>query len=157
MGYLIDEKKVKSQTVKSYISDIKGVLAEDRIMLNRDRFLLLALTSACKIKNNKVRTRLPLTKGILDQVIKQTEEYFVGSNQYYLSVLYSTLFMITYFGMFRVSKVTMGEHPIRACDVKIANNKQKMMFILRTSKTHGRHNKPQKVKIMAVPTQISKM
>ena len=50
-----------------------------------------------------------------------------------------------------VSEVTMGEHPIRTCNVKIANNKQKLMFILRTSKTHGRYNRPQKVKITAVP------
>ena len=61
--------------------------------------------------------------------------------------MYSALFSTAYFGLFRVSEVTSGEHPIKAKDVRIAKNKKKMMFILRTSKTHGQDKKLQIIKI----------
>ena len=50
-------------------------------------------------------------------------------------------------GMFRIGEVTEGTHAIRAKDVHIGKNKEKLMFILHTSKTHGLDSKPQIVKI----------
>ena len=43
--------------------------------------------------------------------------------------------------------MTSGDHPIRVVDVQIGENKNKILFILRTSKTHWRNVKPQTVKI----------
>ena len=40
-----------------------------------------------------------------------------------------------------------GAHPIKAMDVKIANNKNKILFILRSSKPHLSTSTPQLVKI----------
>ena len=61
VGYLISNKR-KSSTINSYISAIKAVLMDDGQQLNEDRFLLNALTSACKLKNDKVKTRLPIKR-----------------------------------------------------------------------------------------------
>ena len=52
-----------------------------------------------------------------------------------------------YFGLFRIGELTKGEHPVLACDVHIASNKKKILFILHTLKTHGKYAKPQQIKI----------
>ena len=62
-------------------------------------------------------------------------------------VLYRALFATTYYGMFRVGEVTSGSHPILAKDVHIGINKNKMLFMLRSSKTHHKGNHPQTIKI----------
>ena len=93
IGYLIEERKFKSQSVRSYVSAIRGVLQEDGVTLNEDKFLLSALTSACKLKNDRVTTRLPLRKAMLCSVVNKTAEYFMQElNQPYLAHLYCALF-----------------------------------------------------------------
>ena len=80
-------------------------------------------------------------------IIKQMNQHFLSMNQPFLAILYTTLFATTYFGMFRVGEVTSGDHPVRVTDIKLGHNKNKVLFILRTSKTHGLNQKPQKIKI----------
>ena len=41
----------------------------------------------------------------------------------------------------------MSEHVVKANDVHVGTNKDKLLFILRSSKTHGKGNKPQMIKI----------
>ena len=43
----------------------------------------------------------------------------------------------------------MGTHPVKARDVHIGDNKDKVLFILRTSKTHWSDEKLQTIKIMS--------
>ena len=54
-----------------------------------------------------------------------------------------------YFGLFRISKIakTPSGHAALVNDVQIASNKNKFLFILRSSKTHGVGSKLQIVKI----------
>ena len=146
IGFLIQERK-QSQTIRSYVSAIKKVLSDDGITLNENRLLIRSLTKACKFKNDKVRTRLPIRKGMLRIILKSTEDYFETAHQPFLSKLYRALFSTAYFGLLRVGELTKGEHPILVNDVHLAANKRKFLFILRSSKTHGRFNKPQQVKI----------
>ena len=149
IGFLVDSKR-KSTTIRSYISAIKAVLKEDGVDMNEDKFLLASLTRACKLINDKVKTRLPIQKGVLNIIIDELETIF--SDQWYLKVLYQALFSTAYFGLFRVSELTQGLHPILARDVHIAENKCKLLFVLRTSKTHGLGVKPQIVKITSTTT-----
>ena len=65
------------------------------------------------------------------------------------------MFSTAYYGLFHVGELTTGDHPVLARDVHIAQNKAKMLFILCTSKTHWKNNKPQMVKITS-PTVIDK-
>ena len=141
IGYLINTKK-KSSTIKSYISAIRAVLQADGVELNEDRYLITSLTRACRFQNDHVRIRLPIKKGLLLILIKYLDKIF--GTQPYLLRLYKALFMTAYYGLFRVGELTTGSHPILARDV---HNKKKMMFILRTSKTHWTDVKPQIIKI----------
>ena len=60
--YLIAIKQLKSQTVKSYISGIKHVLITDGYDWNDGKVILNTLTKSCKIKNDKLKVRLPIQK-----------------------------------------------------------------------------------------------
>ena len=73
-GYLIENKK-KSGTVRSYVCAIKAVLQEDGIVVNEDKFLLGSITKACRLINDKVRTRLPIQKGMLRILLKKIDEF----------------------------------------------------------------------------------
>ena len=145
VGHLINNS-IKSNTIKCYISAIKSVLREDGVELNEDRSLLSALKKACRYHNNRtVKTCMPIQKNLLNQLIYQID-YSLEENegQTYLAKLYKAMFMSAYYGLLRVSEITSGEnlHPIKLADVQVAMNKKKIMFILRTSKTHWRDNKP---------------
>ena len=146
VGYLIQNNR-KSTTINSYISAIKSVLADDGVILNEDRYLLNALTKACKMTNDRVRTRLPIQKGLLNMILRHTA--LIYDQQPYLKTLYMSLFATGYYGLFRVGELTTGTHPIKAVDVHVAMNKNKLMFVLRSSKTHDESMKPQTVKITA--------
>ena len=68
----------------------------------------------------------------------------------------SSPFSTAYFGLLRVGEITAGSHPILVQDVQIASNKNKILLILRTSKTHGLGNKPQMVKISSNKIQSNR-
>ena len=122
VGYLIETKK-KSSTIHSYISAICAVLREDGEILNEDSFLLASLTKACKYKNDRVRTRLPIRKGLLKLMISAIHEIY-GNTQPYLTILYQAMFITAYYGLFRVGEITMSQHVIKAKDVHIGVNKR---------------------------------
>ena len=148
VAYLIDKKR-QSATIKSYVSAIRAVLQSDGVNLNEDRVLITSLTRSCRVINDTVRTRLPIQKGMLRVILKQVKIYF--KSQPYLTVLYQALFSTAYFGLLRVGEITAGSHPILAKDVHTGRNKNKILFILHSSKTHGKESKPQMVKITSTP------
>ena len=51
--------------------------------------------------------------------------------------------MTAYYGLFRISELTKEVHAVKVVDVHISLNKCKLMFMLRSSKTHGLYAKPQ--------------
>ena len=144
VGHLVMKNR-KSTTIASYISAIKSVLLEDGIEINEDKYLLSSLTKACKLRNDTIRLRLPIQKPFLRILVKNLETIF--SKQPYLECMYKALFATAYFGLFRVGELTESQHVLLAKDVHIADNKDKLMFILHTSKTHWFNNKPQIIKI----------
>ena len=144
--YLI-EKGAKSSTIKSYKSAIKSVLTDDGYDWNDNKIMLNCLTKACKIKNDVVMTRLPIERKLLDLILFELERIF--SKQPYLEILYKALFAISYYGLLRIGEVTKGIHVIKAKDVHIGINKDKLLLVLYSSKTHNIESRPQKVKIEA--------
>ena len=147
VGYLINEKK-KAATIRSYISAIKSVLKEDGFEINENKYLISSLTKACKYVNDKVRIRLPIHKSLLQIILRKIDDIFNDKgNQPYLATLYRTIISTAYYGLFRIGEVATGTHPVLARDVHIGTNKNKMLFILRTSKTHWSDVKPQTVKV----------
>ena len=73
-------------------------------------------------------------------------------SQLYLATMYKALLITTYYGMFRIGEVTYSQHTVTASDVHIAMNKKKLLFILRSSKTHCKGNNPQVIKIISNET-----
>ena len=57
------------------------------------------------------------------------------------------MFTAAYYGLFRVGEIMLSEHMVKAIDVHVDTNKNKLLFILRSSKTHTKGNHPQIIKI----------
>ena len=106
------------------------------------------MTEACKQKNNTFNTRLPVRKGMIMMLIRSLDQFY-NPPQPYLQCLYKTLLITTYFGLLRIGEVTKSKHVVKAKDVQIGKNKKKLMFILRSSKTHTKGQHPQIIKIAA--------
>ena len=147
IGYLIKENR-QSSTIRSYVSALRAILMEAGHELTEDKFLLKALTKACKLTNDRVRIKIPIKKHMLTELLDKLSEHF--SSQPYLKKLYRAIFSTAYYGMFRIGELTKGTHPILAKDAEIADNKRKMKFTLWSSKTHGKNKFPQTVKIQAI-------
>ena len=146
VSYLVNNE-YKSTTVRSYVSAVKAVLKNDGVEINENRYLLGALTKACRIKNDQMRTRLPIRKKLLEVLLTATDNYFMEKGQPYLAILYKALFSTAYYGLFRVGELTQSKHVLTVKDVHIGENKKKLCFVLRSSKTHNKGMKPQIVKI----------
>ena len=148
VAYLADQEK-KSSTIKSYISAVKAVLRDDGVILNEDRYLLASITKGCRYVNDDVRTRLPIQKNLV-KLLYNTMSTVFDSEQPYLVLLYRTILVTAYFGLFRVGELTSGPHAVKAKDVHVGRNKNKLMFVLHTSKTHWKDADPQIIKINSV-------
>ena len=146
IGYLIDNG-MQSSTVKSYVSAIKKTLILDKYKWNDDLVLVRSLAKACKIVNDRVHTRLPIHCGLLEMILFEVQRYFTTQNQWYLEIMYKALFAVSYYGLMRVGEVTHSQHVLKAKDVHVACNKDKMLLVLYSSKTHDKSNRPQKIKI----------
>ena len=147
VAHLIDNG-AQSSSVKSYISAIKSVLCDDGYIWKDERMLLSTLTKSCKLVNDTVRTRLPIQCGLLELILFEMQRFFKGQ-QLYLETMYSALFLLGYYGLMRIGELCYSEHALKASNVHIACNKDKILMILYTSKTHGYGNLPQKIKITA--------
>ena len=148
VGYLIACNK-KSTTVHSYISAIKSVLIENGSEIHEDKFLFSSLTWACKLKNDRVFTKLLIKKNLLQALIKELDTNL--GNQPYLNILYKAMFSSAYFGLYRIIKIaeTVSGHAVKAVDVHVGCKKDKLLFILHSSKMHGKGSRPQLIKIVS--------
>ena len=145
-SFLMDNQ-LKLTTVRMYISAIRGVLQENDVELHEDQYLLSSLTKACKVKNDKLITRLRIGKGLLNLLINEVKCHFQHRGQNYLAILYASMLAAGYYGLLRIGELTKGPHVILAANMHIGINKNKLLFILRSSKTHNKGSKPQMVKI----------
>ena len=145
---------IQSSTLRSYISAIKSTLELDDYHWNSELVLLGTLTKACKNLNDRITPHLPIHKGLLQLLLFQLETIF--SNQPYLECMFKAFFLLSYYGLFRPGELAAGPHTVKAKDVCVATNKDKMFFILYSSKTHGLESRPQKVKISGI-TKVSSL
>ena len=143
----------KSSTINSYISAIKAVLQKDRVRLREDRFLLNSLVKACRLKNDQIQTRIPIQRDLMEAIVRKLSE--VLHDQPFLYLIYRALFCTAYHGLLRIGEVAESMHVIKARDVHLARNKNKLMMILRTSKTHWKDKKPQIIKLSHPQCQLN--
>ena len=145
-AFLIKEG-LQSQTIKCYISAIKAVLKEDNYQWDDNKALLGTMIRACQLQNDHMRLRLPIQKGLLELILFELKR--VLKDQYYLQIIYRALFCLAYYGLMRIGELTQSSHVVKAKDIHIGQNKDKILVILYSSKTHGKESYPQKIKISA--------
>ena len=64
------------------------------------------------------------------------------------------MFALGYYGLMRIGELTWSPHVIKACNIHVAENKDKILIILYSSKTHNIGSRPQKIKITSsIPAQ----
>ena len=144
LTYLVNIGR-QSSTVKSYHSALKAVLRDDNYELNENTVLVHTITRACKLSNNTYAARLPIRLQLLELILCEIECSF--SKQFHLKTLYLALFTLAYYGLFRIGELTLSNHVIKAKDIHIALNKNKILIFLYTSKMHDQSSRLQKVKI----------
>ena len=123
VGYLVHTGR-KSTTIKSYISAVKAVLSTGHIKLKEDRALFNSLTRACRLRYDWVSTKLPIKKPLVKQILNVTDIIF--DQQLYLKMLYKSLFVTAYYGLFCIGELTYSEHIVKATDVQVGVNKNKL-------------------------------
>ena len=139
-------------SVKSYVSAIKRLLTMINYEWKDNSILLNSMTRACKLINDRVKTRLPIHANLLEMILFEVERLYAGT-QWYLEKLYKALFAMCYYGLMRVGEVTLSPHVLKVKDVHIALNKDKILLILYTSKAHDMGTRPQKIKITSNRTE----
>ena len=132
-AYLVDGG-VQSSTLKSYFSAIKHILKMDGYCWNENKVLLSSSVKGCRLENDTVKIRLPIQKSLLEMLLFEIERFYGDNNQQpYLELLYKTMFLMGYYGMLRVGELTFSPHTLKARNVHIGNNKDKIMIVLYTS------------------------
>ena len=145
----------KSSTIKSYISTIKFLLKADKYAWDDNKAILGSLTKACKITNDELKTRLPIHWKLLELILFKIQRAM--SEQKFLCTLYKALFAVAYYGLFRIGELTEGPHVTKVANVHIGQNKNKILIVLYTSKTHNKGSYPQKIKITGNYSQSDKL
>ena len=125
------------------MSAIKSKLVADDYPWDDRQTLLSALTGFCKQINDRVRTRLPIKRSLLEAILFETGRIFDKSP--FTALTYKTLFTLAYYGLMRVGELTMSPHVVKAKDIHVSDNS--ILLVLYSSKTHGKGNRPQKIKI----------
>ena len=138
-AYLV-EQGIQSSTLRSYVSAIKHTLQLDGFKWVDDKVLLSVLVCASRMVNDTLMVHLPIHLGLLELLLFELERLY--DTQPYLCVLYQAAFSLAYYGL-----ITQSPHVCKASDVHISANKNKLLIILYTSKTHSTANIPQKIKI----------
>ena len=132
----------KSSTIRSYISAIKHNLIVDKYKWDDNKVLVNAVSRVCKIANDVVIARFPIHIGYLEMLIFELERLY-ASSQPYLNIAYRALFLVAYYGLMRIGELTQSEHTVKAKDVHIGSNKNKILLVLYSSKMHGKESPPQ--------------
>ena len=99
------------------------------------------------MKDKILSIRLPIQKGLLHILIDKLDERYQTRSQPFLCLLYKAILATGYYGLFRIGELTTGDHLIQLNDVFAADNRDKVLIVLRTSKTHSLADTPQKIKI----------
>ena len=145
-AYLV-EQGAQSSTVRSYFSALKKMLSFADQQVDEKRIVLGSLVCACKLKNDCIKTRLPLSSDLLEIILFEWERFY--NKQRYLEVLYKAMFLLGFYGLLRIGEMTASPHVVKAANVHIGLNKNKILVVLYSSKTHHEGSRPQKIKILA--------
>ena len=140
------EQGMQSASLKSYCSAIKNILVTDGYDWCDKKVLLSTIVKACRLVNDTVKICLPIRCGLLELMLFEFDRLY-GHTQPYLKMMYMALFCLGYYGPMRVGELCKSNHVALAQNVHMAKNKEKLLVILYSSKTHDKSSRPQKIKI----------
>ena len=144
-AYMVYVKRLKSATIRSYVSAIKQTLLDDGYEWDNQLFLLATFVQNCEKDNNTLKPRLPIKKNLMEMILCEVERKY--REQPYLETLYKTVFIVAYYGLLRVGELAISEHTVRAHNVHCNKEEQKILILLQSSKTHKRGQPLQEVQI----------
>ena len=148
-AHLIDNGSMQSSTIKTYILAIKAMLKNDGYVWDDQRVLFTSITCACRLSNDRLKCRLPIKIALLEQMLFEIDRLWNGS-QPYLQSMYKALFALGYYGLLRVGELNHSDYTLKAKDVHVGQNKEKILLVLYSSKTHGVYNRPQEIRITSI-------
>ena len=96
---------------------MKDVLIADGYPWNDKLVLLSAITKACKLEFDTIKTRLPIGKKLLNLIPFEIQGKFAELKQPFLELLYVTAFIMAYYGLMRVGEISNGPHVLKAKDL----------------------------------------
>ena len=69
-----------------------------------------------------------------------------------MSNLFKAVFVLAYYGLMRMGELVkgVGDHALKAKNIHVGMNKNKILMILYSSKMHDQANAPQKIRISAL-------
>ena len=79
-----------------------------------------------------MKDRLPIYCTFLEMILFEVERLFARNVQHYLEILYKSVFVLCYYGMMRIGEVTISPHVLKAKNVHMATNKDKLLLVLYT-------------------------
>ena len=88
--------------------------------------------------------------GLLKLIADQFDyKFLIKDRNLYLDTLFKAILFTGYFSLLRIGEMTEaeGDHTLKFSDVHIEKNGEKVLIILRSSKTHTKTSQPQLVKI----------
>ena len=80
-------------------------------------------------------------------ILFEIQRIFNQNGQQYLQLMYKTIFALSYYGLMRVSEVCKSNHVMKAKDISAARDKEKILIVLYSSKTHTIGQRSQRTKI----------
>ena len=131
---------MQSSTIKLYVLAIKHMLLIDGYEWNDKKMFLLSFTRACKLINDRMHIRLPIHCSFLELILFEIRRLFSAS-QPYLPTLYQTMFALGYYGLMRIGELTKSSDVLRAKNIHITTNKEKILLVLYSLKTHSKVSK----------------
>ena len=121
--------------------------------------LLGSLIKACRLTNDRITCRLPIRRNLLEMILFETNCIF--TEQPYLWHLYQAIFCLAYYGLMRIGEMMKhpklqgdSDHSVKNGNFHIRTNKDKILVVLYTSKTHSKASLPQQIKISTLENDI---
>ena len=121
-------------------------LIVDKYDWKDSKILLHTIVKACKLSNDIVKHRFLIHLNLLEMLLFEIDRYYKNS-QPYLFCMYKALFCMAYYGLMHIGELALGDHSVKASNVHLASNKNKLLIILYTSKTLDKSNNPKKITI----------
>ena len=142
VGHMI-ENGSQSSTMKSYLSMIKTVVKIEGYTWSEDQAVLSSLIQAYKKQNDVLTCRFPIKHELLELMLFELNRLY--DKQVYLRLMYQALFLLEYYGLMRIGELTEGPHMLKASNIHVGKNKNKLLIVLYSSKTHAQDTYPQKI------------